>query len=162
MRADAVWGLLLAALAAALLVLAYQPREMTIFSQADNMFWPRQVLWPLLGFSLLLAGNALLPRRGHAAPRPASDRVELRPMARPFLVAAGFGGALWLFDVIGFLPTTFLLALLTPFALGRRGYGVVGFAMLLTFVVWVAFLKGLAVPLPRGIGVFRELSLFLY
>lgn len=161
MRTDAVWGLLLAAAAAVLLVIAYQPREVTIFSQADNMFWPRHVLWPLLLFSLVLVGQALVRERHQSPGEPLA--LDIRPLAKPSLLALGCGAALLLVDVIGFIPVTFLFSAVALTFLGRQGLKItIMFAMIVTVVVWGIFLKGLAVPLPRGVGPFRELSFFLY
>lgn len=161
MRADAVWGLLLAAATAVLLVIAYQPREVTIFSRADNMFWPRHVLWPLLLFSLVLAGQALVRARHQSPKEPLT--LDIRPLAKPFLLAFGCGAGLLLVDVIGFVPVTFLFSAVTLMFLGRLAPKItVMFATIVTLVVWGIFLRGLAVPLPRGIGPFRELSFLLY
>ena len=162
-NAEAVWGLLLAVIAAILLVVAYQPREVTIFTQADNMYWPRRILWPLLILCLFITARAvvreLTPSRDGANDSPWVDR---RHFVRPALLMAACVLAFFLIDVIGFVPFTFLFTGAVPLLLGpvRLRHAVI-FATTVTFVIWVLFLKILIVPLPRGIGLFRELSFFI-
>ncbi len=161
MRADAIWGIVMAAVVGALLVIAYQPREVTIFSQADNMFWPRRVLWPLLVCALLLAGSALFRKDRQVARQ--EPEIDVRALSKPFLLAIGCGVAILLVDVIGFLLVTFVFSAAALMFLGRHGV-MAGFTLgsIVSLIVWSVFLKGLAVPLPRGIGPFRELSFLLY
>lgn len=158
-RADAIWGSLLAVGAGLLLWLAHQPREATIFSQADNMFWPRHILWPLFCFSLLLAGRGVVQMRLDGNRAPVDPRVFLRPLILSLVCVAYF----LLIDVIGFIFATFLFSGSALVVLGRRSpRGTMAFATITTFVIFLVFLKVVAAPLPRGIGVFRDLSFLLY
>ena len=158
-RADVIWGVLIAVGAGFLLWLAYQPREVTIFSQADNMFWPRHILWPLFFCSLLLAGRGVVRMRFDGSRTPINPRVFLRPLILSSVCVAYF----LLIDVIGFVFATFLFAGSALVVLGRHSPKVMAaFATVTTLVVYAVFLKGVSAPLPRGIGVFRDLSFLLY
>lgn len=162
--AEAVCGLLLAAGTALLLVVAYQPREVTFFSQAaDNMYWPRRILWPLLFLCLFVSiqamARAVKRTDGGTDNMQATDRSHL---VRPVLLMGACALGLFLIDVIGFIPLTFLFASGIPLLLGPiRLRDALIFATVVTTVIWTLFIQLLAVPLPRGIGVFRQLS-FLF
>jgi putative tricarboxylic transport membrane protein len=70
---------------------------------------------------------------------------------------------LLLMDVIGFTLSTLLFIFGSARAMGYKKMVMLSvFSLVLTVVLVLSFGKGFFVPLPRGIGIFRELSYFIY
>ena len=68
-----------------------------------------------------------------------------------------------LVDVIGFIITTFLFVFAAAWVIGYKKWKVLGiFTIALTVMMVVVFGNIFAIPLPRGVGIFRELSFFIY
>jgi putative tricarboxylic transport membrane protein len=70
---------------------------------------------------------------------------------------------LLLMDVIGFTLSTLLFIFGGARAMGYKKMGMLSvFSLVLTVALVLSFGKGFFVPLPRGIGIFRELSYLIY
>ena len=86
--------------------------------------------------------------------------VEGQVLALNIIILAAY---LLLMDVIGFALSTLLFLFGSTRGLGYKKTVVLSlFSLLLTVVLVVTFGKLFFVPLPRGIGIFRELSYFIY
>jgi putative tricarboxylic transport membrane protein len=74
-----------------------------------------------------------------------------------------FSAYLLLMDVIGFALSTLLFLFGSARGMGYKKTVLLSlFSLLLTVVLVFTFGKLFFVPLPRGIGIFRELSYFIY
>jgi hypothetical protein len=125
------------------------------------MFWPRIILWGLLPLSLILAGNGWFGRT-HATSNedPGPSLAHLKKSLGLVLIGSVY---FFFLDILGFLLATLLLTgTVASFLQRRRLVEIAAFSMVVPAVVWLAFIKLLNLPLPRGIGIFRELSLLLY
>lgn len=150
MHRDAAVGAFLAGLS---VVLLWQTREIPHppFVPLGPAFYPRVVLWALLGLSVLLLASGL------RAGRPAV-RADLGAwVARHRLVLAAFVlFALYAFAMprLGYLLATALFTVAMQWLLGRRGArrlpGVAGVAVGTAVVTWIVFERYLYVLLPRG------------
>jgi putative tricarboxylic transport membrane protein len=70
---------------------------------------------------------------------------------------------LLLLDILGFAFSTLLFLFGSTWAMGYKKVVVVCvFSIVLTAILTVCFGKFFFVPLPRGIGIFRELSYLIY
>ena len=76
------------------------------------------------------------------------------------LILAAFVGLL---DVIGFVLATFAYLVIAPLSMKyRKPMLLTVFACVTTAVMVVVFGMVFYVPLPRGVGLFRELSYLIY
>jgi putative tricarboxylic transport membrane protein len=70
---------------------------------------------------------------------------------------------LFLMDVIGFIASTLLFLFGSARAMGYKKIAVlILYTVVLTGILVVSFGKVFAVPLPRGVDIFRELSYIFY
>jgi hypothetical protein len=157
-----VSGLVLAAFSATLLWVAYLPHEHPLSDSLDGMYWPRLVLWGLLAFSLLLASERLWLRK--TAPRFEARESEDTETGRwPVIAIACCLVYIALIGIAGFLLSTLLFCAVFPVLLGLRDWMRAGaFSLIVTSGVWLVVIVVMRVTLPRGIGVFREISLYFY
>jgi hypothetical protein len=66
-------------------------------------------------------------------------------------------------NIIGFLLSTLLFAFGSARAMGYKKLNIIVlFSVLLSFVLVIVFGRVFFIPLPRGIGIFRELSYLIY
>lgn len=69
----------------------------------------------------------------------------------------------FLMDVIGFALSTFLYLVAGASSMGYSKYKALAiYTVIVSVVLVVVFGKVFFIPLPRGIGIFRELSYFIY
>ncbi|MET3506898.1 tripartite tricarboxylate transporter TctB family protein [Halalkalibacter oceani] len=135
-------------------------------------FWPRIVL-----ISLAIMGIVLLIKSLRQMKRPsvvAENISEAEKVEEEFEVEEVHKSryliiivALFLYilslSFIGFVPTTPFMLIGIALIIGMRKW----YSMALTGVLGTAcfiylFANTLNIPLPRGVGIFRELSYFLY
>ncbi len=157
-----------------LYVTTYSFPSLAIGGKLGPGFWPRSVALLGIGLTLVSASQTIRGRRrmrsGPDAAGPAGDSEPAEgPAERPLAMGrfwlavaifAAFGGVLGL---VGFVVAATALAGTTIWLIGLKSkiwsaaapllIGL-GFAML--------FGRVLQVALPRGIGIFRELSYYLY
>lgn len=113
--------------------------------------------------------EALMPEAtlvGPTAEEAPALQVDTGNGHQPRQLAAGFAlllGYIWVMPTIGFVPATVLFCVALPLLLGeRRWWLIVGIPAAVTTLVLMIFTRLLVVPLPRGRGIFLELSTYLY
>lgn len=124
--------------------------------------------WPVLLLVLLialLAVNIFLAMRKYRRERPGKSGVGhgSAVMGQHKLLASSAGLFVYitLLDKIGFICSTPLFVVYYMTLLGNRSLkGRLLAACLSTLALYLLFSRFLQVPLPRGYGAFRELSLF--
>jgi putative tricarboxylic transport membrane protein len=162
MRANIVWGTILACGSGFLLWVAYRPvKHGLLDTGVSGMVWPQMILWGLLFLSLLLLAQDCVSEL--RARRNRHQDVSLGHFQRPILLA--LVGAVYFaaFDELGFIASTLLFTASTVVLLGRRRPIEVSlFSVIFTAILLIVFVKVLIVPLPRGVGVFREFSLLFH
>ncbi len=141
------------------------------YSQIDTDYWPKlvfalmalttggQVVSSALSLRAeLKAWNAgLAPDTG--MPSAQSMFIFLRVIAMAVLIMAYYFG----FQYLGFSIATVLFLWLATFTVSFRNAAVkILFAPLFTMALALIFTQVLALPLPRGVGVFYDISLLLY
>jgi putative tricarboxylic transport membrane protein len=86
--------------------------------------------------------------------------TEGRMLALTIAILAAY---LLLMDVIGFTLSTLLFIFGWARTMGYKKMGMLSiFSLVLTVALVLSFGKGFFVPLPRGIGIFKELSYLIY
>lgn len=112
---------------------------------------------------LVMAGlTARLLRQGNAA--GSGLRETPLPDTRLMLVNVGMlAGYILLLNVLGFAVSTLLYLFIAPTTFGYSNWQRLGmYALIGSIALVVVFGTVFFVPLPRGIGVFRELSYLVY
>jgi len=159
-RVNLVAGLVLAAFSVLLLWVTYLPQQESLSSSLDSMYWPRLVLWSLLVFSLILSAQRLWAR---SVPDETSDDETAASGSFPIIALACCAAYFVLIGLTGFLVSTLLFCTTLPLLLGIRDWKrLVVFSFGVTGAVWLLVIVLMHVALPRGAGIFRDLSLFLY
>lgn len=135
-------------------------------------FWPRVVL-----IGLAIMGIVLLIKSLRQMKRPAiveesiseTEKVEEEfeveevHKSRYLIIIIALFAYILSLSFIGFVPTTPFMLMGIALIIGMRKW----YSMALTGVLGTAcfiylFANTLNIPLPRGVGIFRELSYFLY
>jgi putative tricarboxylic transport membrane protein len=158
--ADIIWAVILCCGAIGLLLFSYKPQEASLYSNLGGMFWPRILLWSILLISSLMLVIAL-----HSRPvkgdRNNADRWKY-PKTLILVFLACFGYFL-LLDVIGFVLSTLLYLGIMLVILGVQNKAKITiYPVIAVAIYWFLFVQILKVPLPRGVGIFREISILLF
>ncbi len=135
------------------------------YAQVDTDFWPKIIfgLMALIFGAITLEGVAALlrERRGAAeADAPGPDWAAIGRMAAMGLLVFAYFLA---FGRLGFLLSTLAFLWIAAFMLpSGKLWLKLGFSPVFTVLLTVIFAYVLGLPLPRGTGVFYDLSLLLY
>lgn len=151
---DALWGIVLGAASIILLLVVYWPVLGGAGQIPVGFGWPRVILWCLLSLSVLLVLRGWRKAEERTAPAAPSLRM-------PMIVT--LVGALYFVSLsyVGFLVGTLVFAAVLPRILGRPWRGTLPFALAVTSLAWLVLIKLLSIPMPRGIGVFHSLNVWL-
>ena len=162
MAKDLIMGVVWLLFAASMFISTFGYRDVGSLAAVGPAYWPRFLLGGMILLALLSIARTLLRNKisGQAQAAEADGRVH----PNLFWVTGGLTLVYTLaMPYLGFLVATigFLLAML--WAVRIRGYVMlptlsVGFSLLLVAL----FAKLMSVPLPRGEGIFRSISLWLY
>ena len=157
---DIIWAVILCCGAIALLLFSYKSQEADIYRSFGDMFWPRALLLILLLLSACMLGIALYSRpvKGNI------DNVDRWKYPKTLILVffACFGYFL-LMDVIGFVLCTLLYLGVMLVILGIRNKArITIFSVTTVAIFWLVFTQILKVPLPRGAGIFRQISILLF
>ena len=120
------------------------------------------VILAVIALALLVLITARIAKDKTKIPIPMLDlkAVEGRVLALNIVILSAY---LLLMDIIGFALSTLLFLFGSTRGLGYKNTIVLSlFSLVLTGILVVTFGKFFFVPLPRGIGIFRELSYFIY
>jgi hypothetical protein len=137
------------------------------YRNVDSAFWPKIILvcMGILSFVILFENIAALrlqigKERSSAADSRGTADVNWRKMILMGLLCVAYYFALHL---IGFVLATIVFMWLAMAVIGgAKKIMMAVFPLIFTIVLAVVFVKFLELSLPRGMGIFHELSLFLY
>ena len=135
------------------------------FARIDTAFWPKIIFSMLVLVTLLItidAGRGYLKERKVVSKKvsaPPDWSALVRMAAMGLLVFAYYIG----FGQIGFVLSTLAFLSIAAFMIptGKPWIKAV-FAPAFTIFLTLMFAHGLGLPLPRGQGVFYDLSLLIY
>jgi putative tricarboxylic transport membrane protein len=162
--ADSIWAVVLGGVSIALLLFSYRPQASSPYTSLGGMFWPRILLWGILLLSACLLGITCFLRRLATTAVEGAEGVGRGkyPKTVVYVFFACFGYFL-LLDMIGFIFATLLFLCAMLLILGIRSKRKVAiFSITTVAIFWLVFVKLLLVPLPRGSGIFREISVLLF
>ncbi|MFZ7101566.1 MAG: tripartite tricarboxylate transporter TctB family protein [Peptococcaceae bacterium] len=129
-------------------------------------FWPRAVTVLLMVFGVILVLKAVAKNRklpagaGNSPEEPGVKEARPQNLWISFIALAVYACTL---NIIGFVLATFSYFAFNVWIMGIRRLAIlVPVVFLLTGVLVWLFPYTLSVPLPRGSGVFRNLTLLFY
>jgi len=118
-----------------------------------------------IGFLLCLLLLVKQARTRHSDAEGGEKILDISTPAGKAVALSAIALALYLglMNVVGFIVATLIFTILSALVMGYRKYGKLAlFAVISTVALFGLFGKVFYVPLPRGIGFFRELSYLLY
>jgi len=162
MSKDVVWGIILGAGTIFLMISTYQPKEGAFIESLGGMFWPRVILWGLLTLSLLLTFNSLRESRQKNQKKAVeSTSMGMKRFKKPIYLLLTCGAYFFFLNYVGFICGTLLFIAATMVVLGCTSWKQVFFLSIgSVLVLWFVFLHLFHLPLPKGIWVFRDITLF--
>jgi putative tricarboxylic transport membrane protein len=152
-----------------LLLVSLKLQEVRRFGEIGSGFWPILILGLATLLSAILLFSSWMKRKekdGKEAEEAASpDAIASRKRARRIVVIGSVATLVYIFAMqwIGFALATLFYVLAFIVILGERRRWVLIFSpILVTVFILVVFSKFIAIPFPKGIGIFAELSRFLF
>lgn len=125
-------------------------------------FWPRFILGALILLTVIVSVGTIKKIKREKAWSEAllvMDRGKVR-----FFVAIGLSVSyLTLLPMMGFIAVTPFFMIAFMLLLGEKSKGwILSVSVGMTAIIVILFTKAMYVPLPRGVGFFREFSLIFY
>ncbi len=169
-RDELVFTLLLVFFFAFMLLNSFGLHKIRRFGEMGSGFWPILVLSMALLLSMVLLGASYhqykkgkgkIPEEGEAPDRTKADRGRRRKkLALTILFLLIY---LCIMPWAGFILSTLIYVFAFIFALEERRKLVLAISPpLVTAMVVIVFVKFLSIPLPKGVGVFADLSRLFY
>jgi putative tricarboxylic transport membrane protein len=148
---------------------SFKLHEIRRFGEMGSGFWPLLVL----GLACLLSGilliSSFLKGKGkgekESADVPPPDSIADRRRARNTVIFSSLATLAYILAMqwVGFAVATLLYVLAFIIILGeRRKWVLISSPLLVTVFILVVFSKFISIPFPKGIGVFADLSRFLF
>lgn len=146
-----------------MLIKSAELHEIRRFGEMGSGFWPAMTLSVATLLSIILLISTLIKYKKQSPSRSTISKeanVVLRDRRKKFI----FSVILLLIYIvvmpwIGFILSTFIYVFVCIFALGERRKKILIFSpILVTALLTVTFVKLIAIPLPRGMGIFAALS----
>jgi hypothetical protein len=134
----------------------------SVYGQLGPAYWPKFVLYMIMFLSV---GVAFFSIKGVLQGTiPPFERLQFSAANMRFGAAVALiAGYLFLLPYVGFLVLTPLQMIAFMFLLGERNKVLIfSIPFVLTLGIVLLFTKVMYVPLPRGVGVFLEISHLLY
>ena len=152
-----------------LLLQSFKLQEIRRFGEMGSGFWPILILSLASLLSAILLISSLMKRKekeGKEAEESSSpEAVASRTRARRIVVISSVATLVYIFAMqwIGFALATLFFVLAFIVTLGERRKWVLVFSpILVTVFILVVFSKFIAIPFPKGVGIFAELSRFFF
>ena len=148
---------------------SFKLHENRRFGEVGSGFWPILVLAlaSILSASLLFSSLRKGRKKGEKESEepPSPDSIAGHKRARNIVILSSLATLAYIFAMqwVGFAIGTLLYVLAFILILGERRKWVVIFSpLLVTVFILVVFSKFISIPFPKGIGVFADLSRFLF
>lgn len=144
-------------------------REIRRFGEMGSGFWPILILVLASVLSAILLVSSLMKRKEKgekdAEEAPSPESIASNKRARNIVIISSVATLVYIFAMqwVGFALATLFYVLAFIVILGERRKWVLIFSpVLVTVFILVVFSKFIAIPFPRGIGIFAELSRFFF
>ncbi|MBE0584878.1 MAG: tripartite tricarboxylate transporter TctB family protein [Desulfofustis sp.] len=133
-----------------------------VYGQLGPAYWPKFVLVSIM---VLSVGVAFFSIKGVVQEEiPAAKGLHFTAANARFIAAVSLiAGYLILLPYVGFLVLTPFQMMIFMYLLGeRKKIWIFTIPFVLTIGIVLIFTKAMYVPLPRGVGIFLEISHLLY
>ncbi len=162
LKGELVFNILITLAAAVLFWVARSFVGPGIYAKLGPEFWPKIVLGLIFVLGVLVSVGTLRQinkEKSWGEPLIVLDKSKARLFSAIGLVAA----YLLLIQVVGFILTTPPFMILFMLLLGERHKGwMLSVSIGMTAIIVILFTKAMYVPLPRGMGIFRQFTLLFY
>ena len=152
-----------------MLLESFKLQEIRRFGEIGSGFWPILILALASLLSAILLISSLMKRKEkggkEAGEFSSPESIASRTRARRIVVISSVATLAYIFAMqwIGFALATLFYVLAFIVILGERRKWVLVFSpVLVTVFILVVFSKFIAIPFPKGIGIFAELSRFFF
>lgn len=128
-----------------------------------SVFWPRILIFGIFVFNLadLFIKSRIIEKNKKKTTD--TDKENLLYKKQLYLIIVLISIYIFGLNYVGFLLASLFFQWTFLWILEyRKKLKLIFFPIVLTFLIYVIFTKIMYVPLPRGIGIFREISLFFY
>lgn len=152
-----------------MLVNSFKLHEIRRFGEMGSGFWPIMILSTAAILSIILLIFSITKytkeRKTTPIPSPSPEALaELKDRRKKYLSSVIL---LLLYIIImpwiGFILSTLIYVITFIFALGeRRKLVLIASPVLVTALIIITFAKFIAIPFPRGAGIFAAFSRFFY
>lgn len=132
--------------------------KFSTYQKANPQMWPRGILVLLILISLILIGKMLFSKSHEGA-----EEEKLKPEVR---WSSMLGGVfilflyLFLMQYLGYIISTLLFTFCAMLMLRNRSkFQLFVVPIVITTFIFIVFTYGMYIPLPKGVGIFRDFSL---
>ena len=141
--------------------LTFQINVVAGFEEMAPSLWPRFNLIGMAVMACLILGRAVWTKiRTKATDAAAKASFPLVPVAGSIGILFGF---IFLTPYLGFLFTALLATAAGMRLLSEKNKMVmIVLPLVLVALIYVVFGRVMGVPMPRGVGIFQDISYFLY
>jgi hypothetical protein len=132
------------------------------YQQMGDAFWPRAVLFVLIGLSIILIVQSVL-KSGKKESAKKSSLQEAPDRPALFKTMGIMIGYILCIPYLGFLVATFLALIVFSYLMGdRKASRMMYFSLGMTVATYLIFALLIYTALPRGVWIFKSLSNLLY
>jgi len=132
------------------------------YQQMGDAFWPRAVLFVLIGLSVVLILQAWVKGKKK---QPGKKTSPEKTLDRPALFKTMGVMIVYILCIpyLGFLVSTFLALIVFSYLMGdRKASRMMYFSLGMTVATYLIFALLIYTALPRGVWIFKSLSNLLY
>lgn len=162
LKGELVFNILITLAAAAFYWVARSFVGFGIYAKMGPEFWPKIVLGSIFVLGAIVSVGTVRQinkEKSWGEPLITFDRSKARLFSAIGLIV----GYLILIQVLGFILTTPPFMILFMLLLGEKHKGwMLSVSVGMTAIIVILFTKAMYVPLPRGIGFFRQFTLLFY
>lgn len=147
------------------IIMTFQFSASNSINKIGPRFWPMMVLTIMLVLSIILIVKTKVQSYTDDEYTPEKENKTVRLFRLPIILIISLIVAVYiaLLNVIGFLLSTLLFTYPVALLLGMKKKLSAFFLSVIATAAFIAIFGGLLnIPLPRGIGVFREMSFYFY
>jgi putative tricarboxylic transport membrane protein len=132
--------------------------KFTTYQEASPQMWPRFILVLLILTSLGLIAKLLLSK-----PPQNTEEKNQKPRTRWGIMLAGILILflyIFLMEYLGYIISTLLFTFCAMLMLGNRNkFQLFSVPIVMTAFIFLLFTYAMYIPLPKGVGIFRDFSL---
>ena len=147
------------------IIMSFQFSASNSINKIGPRIWPLTTLIIMLVLSILLVVKTYFQANANDTSSSNDEKEEVKLLKNPiiFIIASIVGIYILLLNIVGFIIATIIFVYPASILLGmkRKIYAI--FLTIISTIIFVSvFGLLLNIPLPRGLGIFREISFYFY